>query len=165
MYTNSHTRPQSRQGVNIRDALLLRLYTRSRTLARAADTAAGLPLLAAGAGFALVADDGMQLELDGVLGVVGGVALAPVVGDRVGEDVAVLVEGSSSDGAADFGVTLEAVLSVLVPEVEGTVGAGGAEGAVLRVERDGVDRIDLGNVAVGWVLLAVAFEGEVEAAG
>ena len=55
------------------------------------------------------------------------------------------------------------MLCVLVPEVECAVRSGGAEGAVLRVERDGVDGVDAGDVAVGGVLLAMAFEGEIEA--
>jgi hypothetical protein len=55
------------------------------------------------------------------------------------------------------------VLGVLVPEVERAVAASCAERAVLRMERDGVDREDFGDVARGGVLLAVALEGEVEA--
>jgi hypothetical protein len=122
-----------------------------------------LPLLRAGAGLALIADNGVQLDLDGILGSVSAKALAPVVANGVGEDVAFAGEARGGDGAADLGVALEAVLCVLVPEVEGAVGARGAEGAVLRVEGDGVDRVDFGHVALGGVLLAVAFEGEVEA--
>jgi hypothetical protein len=106
----------------------------------------------------------VQLELDGVLGVISAVALAPVVADGVGEDVAVAREGCRCDAAADFGIALEAVLGVFVPEVEGAVGAGCAEGAVLGVEGDGVDGVDFGYVALAGVLLAVALEGEVEAA-
>ena len=100
----------------------------------------------------------MQLDLDGILRCVPAEALAPVVADCVGEDVSVPREGSCCDGAANLGVTLETVLSVLVPEVESTVGAGGAECAMLRVEGDGVDGVDLCNVALGGVLLAVALE-------
>ncbi len=55
------------------------------------------------------------------------------------------------------------MLGVLVPEVEGAVGTRGAEGAVLWVEGDGVYRVDFCYVTRSWVLLAVAFEGEVEA--
>jgi hypothetical protein len=124
-----------------------------------------LPLLRAGAGLALIANNGVQLDLNGILGRVSAKALAPVVANRVGEDVAFAREACGGDGAADLGVALEAMLCVLVPEVEGAVGAGGAEGAVLRVEGDGVDGVDFGHVALGGVLLAVAFEGEVEAGG
>ena len=105
----------------------------------------------------------MQLDLDGVLRSVSAKALAPVVADGIRENVAVAGEARGGDGAADLGVPLEAVLGVLVPEMEGAVGACGAEGAVLRVEGDGVDRVDFGHVALRGVLLAVAFEGEVEA--
>jgi hypothetical protein len=123
----------------------------------------GLPLLVAGPGLALVANDGMQLDLDGVLRVVAAVALAPVVADGICEDVAGTREGCGRDAAADFGVTLETVLGVLVPEVEGAVATGGAEGAVDRVEGDCVDRVYFGDIALGGVGLAVALEGEVQA--
>ena len=146
----------------VRRAARSTLARRLRALGRH-NTARLLPFLRAGAGLALIADDGVQLDLDGVLGGVSAKALAPVVADGVGEDVAVAREARSRDGAADLRVALEAVLGVLVPEVEGAVGARGAEGSVLRVEGDGVDRVDFGHVALGGVLLAVAFEGEVEA--
>ena len=103
----------------------------------------------------------MQHDLVRVLLVVAGVALAPVVADGVGEDGAVVVEGAGGDGAADGRVALQAVLGDAVPEVKCAVGAGGAEGAVLRVEGDGVDGVDVRHVVLGWV--AVAFEGEVHA--
>lgn len=103
----------------------------------------------------------MQLDLGRVLRRVVRVALAPVVGDGVGEDVAVAGEVSCGDGAADVGVALKAVLGVFVPEVECAVGAGGAEGAVLRVEGDGVDGVDFCDIALRGVVLAVTFEGEV----
>lgn len=108
---------------------------------------------------ALVAVDGVQHHLDGLLLVVVLVALAPVVADGVGKDGARLVEGRRHDGPADARVALEAVLSVLVPEVEGAVRPGGAEGAVDGVEGDVVDGEDVGDVVGGRV--AVALEGEV----
>ena len=53
------------------------------------------------------------------------------------------------------------MLGVLVPEVEGSVAAGGAEGAVDGVEGYRVHGVDVADVAViGWGL-AVAFEAEV----
>ena len=42
-----------------------------------------------------------------------------------------------------------------------TVAAGGGKSAVFRVEGDGVDRVDVADVAVVLWGLAVAFEGEV----
>ena len=54
------------------------------------------------------------------------------------------------------------MFGVFVPEVECAVAAGGAESSVDGVEGDCVDRVDFGNVPVCGVLLAVAFEGEVE---
>lgn len=105
----------------------------------------------------------MQLELNRILGVIPRIAFAPVVTNRIREDVAVAAERRRGDAAADLRVALETVLGVLVPEVECAVAAGGAEGAVLRVEGDGIDGVDFGDVALGGVGLAVAFKGEVEA--
>ena len=56
------------------------------------------------------------------------------------------------------------MLCVLVPEVEGAIAAGGAEGAMLRVEGNGVDGIDVGDVALVGCVLSVALETEVGAA-
>ncbi|KAL2255407.1 hypothetical protein VTK26DRAFT_3440 [Humicola hyalothermophila] len=120
-----------------------------------------LPLLDARPGLALVGLHGVQHHLGRVVGRVALVALGPVVADGVGEDAARLVERCRRDAAADVRVPLEAVLGVLVPEVERPVAARRAEGAVLRVERDVVDRVHVGHVALRRV--AVAFEGEVEA--
>lgn len=91
----------------------------------------------------------MQHQLDGLLLVVGLVALGPVVTDRIGKDVTVFVELGRRDGPADVGVALEAVLGVLVPEVKRAVRAGGREGAVLGVEGDVVDRVDVRGVVGG----------------
>ena len=94
-----------------------------------------------------------------------GIALTPIITDGVGKDVAIPVEAGGADGAADFRVALEAVLGVLVPEVEGAVAAGGAEGAVDRVEGDGVYGVDVRDVARLGGGLPVAFKGEVRAGG
>ena len=80
-----------------------------------------LPLLATRTGFALIAKDGVKFNLCGILGRVTTVAFTPVVADCVGENVSVFGKGGGNDAAANFGVTLEAVLSVLVPKVEGSV--------------------------------------------
>lgn len=90
------------------------------------------------------------------------IALAPVIANRVRKDRAVLVECRCCDAAPNFGVALETVLGVLVPEMEGSVGTGGAEGAVDRVEGDVVDGVTFGDLVGGRV--AVALEGEVGAA-
>jgi len=55
------------------------------------------------------------------------------------------------------------VFGVLIPEVERTVAAGSAEGAVNGVERDCVDGVNFGDVSLCGVLLAVALKGKVEA--
>jgi hypothetical protein len=117
-----------------------------------------LPLLPAWPRLALIPNNGMQLDLDRILCIVAAVPLAPVVADSVREDVSSAREARRCDAAADFGVALEAVLCVLVPEVECAVGPGGAEGAVHGVEGDCVDGVDFCDVAGCRVGLAVAFE-------
>lgn len=87
------------------------------------------------------------------------VALAPVVTDSIGKDTAGLVECGRSDATTDVGVTFEAVLGVLVPEVERAVGARGAERSVLGMEGDIVDGVAVDDIAGRGV--AVALEREV----
>ena len=105
----------------------------------------------------------MQHDLVGVLGVVARVTLVPVVRDGISEDVAITVEGGAADGAANLRVALQTVLCVLVPEVESAVTTGSTESAVYRMKGDGVDRIDIGNIALTSCVLAVTFKGEVGA--
>ena len=93
-----------------------------------------LPLRGLRSRLALIALNWMQHDLVWILLVVKSVACAPVVANGVGKDIPRPVEIRRRDRSADFGVPLEAVLGVFVPEVEGAVGAGGAEGAVHRVE-------------------------------
>lgn len=106
----------------------------------------------------------MQHDLVRVIRGVGGVALVPIVRDGVGEDGAVVVEVGAADASANLGVTLQTVLGVLVPEVEGAVTTGGAKGTMNRVEGDGVDRVDVGLVTGVGCILAMALEREVGAA-
>lgn len=120
-----------------------------------------LPLLNAWTGLALVLLYWVEHDLGRVRGRVALVPLAPVITNGVGKDAAGLVERCRGDAAADVGVTLETVLGVLVPEVEGAVATGCAEGAVLGVEGDVVDSVDGRGVALGGV--AVALEREVGA--
>ena len=88
-------------------------------------------------------------------------AFTPIVADRVRKDVARAREIRRADAAAHLGKALEPVFGVLVPEMEAAVAAGGAEGAVLRVEGDGVDAVDVADVALRGRRRAVAFEREV----
>jgi hypothetical protein len=121
----------------------------------------GLPLLIPRPRLTLIPNNRMQLNLNRILRIIATVSLTPIVAHRIRKDIAGSAESSCSDAAADFGVAFEAVLGVLVPEVEGAVRAGGAEGAVDRVEGYGVYGVDFCDVALGGVGLAVAFEGEV----
>lgn len=76
----------------------------------------------------------MKHDLVRVLRRVMLIPLAPVVADRVRKYAAILVEGCRGDATTHVGVALKTVLGILVPEVEGSVGAGGAECAMNRVE-------------------------------
>lgn len=89
------------------------------------------------------------------------IPLTPIITYSIGKDIPIAVERCGANRASNLRVPLEPVLRILVPEMERAVAAGGAEGAVHRVERDGVDAVDFGDVAVGGVGLPVAFEGEV----
>lgn len=90
-----------------------------------------------------------------------GIALAPVVTDCIGEDGTCVVEVGGRDGTTNLRVALETVLGVLVQEMEGTVTARGAKCAVLWVEGDGIDRVDIGDVALIGDVLTVALEREI----
>lgn len=105
----------------------------------------------------------MQHDLVGQLWRIGRVTLAPVVTHCVCEDVPCVVEGSAGDGAPNGWVPLQTVLGILIPEVEGAITAGSAEGAVNGVEGDVVDGVDVVDVALAGRGLAVAFEAEVGA--
>lgn len=89
------------------------------------------------------------------------IPLTPIIRDRIRKDTAGSVEARRTDTAAYFRIPLQPVFGVFVPEVEGSVAAGCGEGAVDRVEGDGVYGEDFGVVSCGGVGLAVAFEGEV----
>lgn len=91
------------------------------------------------------------------------IALAPIIGNSICKDIPGPREAGRADCAPNARVPLQSVFSVLVPEVEGSVTAGGAKGAVLRVEGDGVHGVDITDI-IGCARargLAVAFEGEV----
>jgi hypothetical protein len=80
----------------------------------------------------------VKFDLDRVVLCVATKTLAPVITDSIGKDVAVLAKARCDDAAADLGVSFEAVLGILVPEMESTVGASSGEGTVLWVEGYGV---------------------------
>ena len=103
----------------------------------------------------------MQHDLRDLLRRILRVSLTPIIADGVRENASIPVERRRYNGPADLRIALQAVLGVFVPEVEGAVGAGGAEGAVLWVEGDGVDAVDVALVAHVRDVAAVAFEGEV----
>lgn len=83
----------------------------------------------------------MQHNLIRILRIIPRVPLGPIITDRIRKDISRLVECRADNRAADFGITLETVLGVLVPEVEGAVTTGSAERSVDGVERDCVDGV------------------------
>ena len=105
----------------------------------------------------------MQHDLIDPLRRIDCITLTPIIADRIRENASGAVETRRADRPAHLRISLEPMLRILIPEMERAVATGGAEGAVLRVERDGVDGVDVADVAgVRW-WLAVAFEAEVRA--
>lgn len=103
----------------------------------------------------------MQHNLVRQLLVVVLVAFAPVVADGIREDISCSAESCGGDAAAHGWVSLETMLGVLIPEVEGAVGTGGRESGVNWMPGDGIDGVDISYVVGGSV--AVALEREVGA--
>lgn len=93
-----------------------------------------LPLLHCRPGFRLVAYDWMHHDLVRILLVVCIVSHAPIVANSIGEDLAIAIESRGRNGTWSLGVALEPVLRIFVPEVERTIGPGGAKGAMYGVE-------------------------------
>ena len=117
-------------------------------------------------GLTLLRPHWVQHNLIRRLRCIGRVALTPIITNRVREDVAIPVEARRADGPADLRIALQAVLGVLVPEVEGAVAAGRAKGAMHGMKGDRVDGIDVRYVSVAaGGGLSVAFKGEVGAEG
>ena len=90
----------------------------------------------------------MQHDFRGHVLVVVRVAFTPIIADSITEDVAVAVERRGNDWATYFWVALKPMFCVLIPEVKGAIAASRREGAVLGVERDCVDSVDFGHVAI-----------------
>lgn len=97
----------------------------------------------------------------------GGLVLAlraarPVIAHSICENVTTVIEVTRGNGVGQAREPLETLLCLLIPKVEGSVRTGGAEGAVLLVEANGIDSIDIlrCRIAVtleGKVLLATSF--------
>lgn len=103
----------------------------------------------------------MQHDLVRDLLSIGRISLTPVVANGISEDISIATESSAGDGPANCRVSFETVLGVLIPEMESTVTAGSAEGAVDGVEADGVDGVNVCDVTGVGRRFAVALEGEV----
>lgn len=111
----------------------------------------------------LIPRDGVQHDFVRQLRRVDAVPLTPIIAHTIRENIALPTEVRRGDGSAHLRVPFQSMFGVLVPEMERPVRAGGAEGAVLRVEGDGVDGVDVCVAAAPDARLsgAVAFEGEV----
>lgn len=103
----------------------------------------------------------MHHNFSGILWRIEGITLTPIVTDSICKDVSSPVECSCCDRTAHGRIAFKPVFSNSVPKVEGSVGASGAEGAVLRMEGDGVDGVDVGHVTLRRV--AMTLEGKVGA--
>ncbi len=89
-------------------------------------------------------------------------ALAPIITDRVREDIPSPRESGRADRPSHFREPLESVLSILVPEMERAIAASRAEGAVDGVEGYVIDTVDITDVPLVRRGDSMAFEGEVE---
>ncbi|KFY73627.1 hypothetical protein V499_06299 [Pseudogymnoascus sp. VKM F-103] len=112
-------------------------------------------------GLTLLLPNRMQHHLIRHLRTTPRVPLTPVITNRIRKHPAISAERRSGDTAARGGERTDPHVRVLIPEVECAVRARRAEGAVLRVEGDGVHGVGGGDVVRGRG--AVAFECEVEA--
>ena len=117
-----------------------------------------LPLRSLRSRLAFIRLHRVEHDLVRILRVVERVALAPVVGYRIGEDVASAIEVSSGDRTTNLRVAFQPVLRVLIPEVESAVRASGAESAVLRMKGDGVDSEYIADIAIIRRLLTMTLE-------
>ena len=105
----------------------------------------------------------MKHHLVGQLLGIGRVTLTPVVTHSISKDVPVTVESSAGDSSPNGWISFQTVLCILIPEMEGTVTASGAESAMDRVKGDVVNGVDVADVALVGRGLAVTFEAEVGA--
>ena len=72
----------------------------------------------------------------------------PIVAGTVGEKVALGVKGGTGNGSLCLGESLEALLVVLIPKVDDTVTSNGRKCAVLPLESNTIDRVDVGIMAM-----------------
>ena len=72
--------------------------------------------------------------------------LTPIIAHRIRKDAPRTIERRSADRAPHTRIALESVFCDAIPEVERPVAACGAERAVLRVEGDVVDGVDVADV-------------------
>lgn len=103
----------------------------------------------------------MQHDLVRVVLCVGHVTLAPVVPYSICKDGAARVELRGSDATTHLWVSLKTMFGIFVPEVESAVATSSAEGSMLGMERDIVNREYLGRGALRG--LAMTLEREVGA--
>lgn len=113
------------------------------------------PLLVGWPGLALVRLHWVEHNFGRVCRGVALEAFAPVIANGIGEDGASLIECRRCDTTTDIGIAFEAMLGILVPEVERAVTTCCAESSVLRVKRDVVDCIYVCCVTLRRVAVAL----------
>lgn len=106
-----------------------------------------LPLLDRGSWLAFVTYNSVQHDFVWVLWCIGQVSLTPIITDRICKDVSRPVKTGCRNGAAGGWIAFKSVLGIFIPEVECAVRACCAESTVDRVDGDGVDRVDICDVA------------------
>jgi len=85
----------------------------------------------------------MQHNFVGILGVVSNMSFTPIIRNSICKDRAVSVECSSGDGSAYGRIPFQSVFSILVPEVEGSVGTSSRECSVGRMEGNRINTEDV----------------------
>ena len=105
----------------------------------------------------------MQHNLIHSLRSIESISLTPVVANGICKYGTSPVERRRADGSTDFGIAFKSMLGILVPEMECSITAGGAERTMYRMPRDVIDRINVGDIPTVGRSLAVAFERKVRA--
>lgn len=105
----------------------------------------------------------MQHNLVRELRRISSVPLAPIVTHSISKDIAGTIKRSTGDSPANRRITLETMLSVLIPVMKSPITSGGTESAMNRVKRDGIDRVDIADIPVIRRRLAMALEAKVGA--
>ena len=100
----------------------------------------------------------MQHDLVNGLRRIDRIPFAPIIANGIRKDCAISIERGRADGTPYFGISFQSVFCVCIPEVESAITAGGAGGAVDRMEGDCVHGKYVGGIATALGVLTVAPE-------